>query len=79
MLSNGVPGLAIAGIMLSSSEFEQDQVESFYALLLDRAADPMGLEGFMTALRLGVSETEVVATIAGSAEYFAKLPEGERL
>jgi anthranilate phosphoribosyltransferase len=72
MLSNGVPGLEIAGIMLSSSEFEQDQIEGIYALLLNRAADPIGLAGFMAALRVGVSETEVLATIAASAEYFSK-------
>jgi streptogramin lyase len=72
MLAAGIPAGAIASLLLSSAEFEQDRVESLYSLLLDRAADAGGLAGFMTDLKLGVSDAQVLAIMAGSAEYFAK-------
>jgi hypothetical protein len=71
----------VAMNFLTSQEYETDLVnggpfhyapmwEGFYPEFLRRAADPTGLAGWVAALRSGVSDQAVLASILGSAEGY---------
>jgi hypothetical protein len=62
----------VADIVFHSIEFEHDLVESIYGTLLDRPADPGGLDAFTAALRSGVTDFQIMADIASSQEYLNK-------
>ncbi|HEX7446380.1 MAG TPA: PKD domain-containing protein, partial [Pirellulales bacterium] len=52
-------------------EYYNHQVEALYAKYLHRAADPQGLDSFVTALVGGATLDQVAARIVGSQEYYA--------
>jgi hypothetical protein len=53
-----------------SVEYRTDQVESVYHQLLNRNADPSGLNSFVGALFSGATVVDIEAAIAGSPEFF---------
>jgi hypothetical protein len=63
-------GAVVAGF-LYSGEYETNFVESEYANLLDRAADPQGLATWVSELGGGASYEQVIAGIMGSPEFYA--------
>ncbi|HEX5447009.1 MAG TPA: DUF4214 domain-containing protein [Pirellulales bacterium] len=52
-------------------EYYHTQVEALYAKYLHRAADPQGLDNFVSALAGGATLDQVAATIVASPEYYA--------
>ena len=53
----------------TSTEFRQNLVRQLFQKLMGRQADPGGLDGFVNMLAAGGTVQQVVAAIAGSAEY----------
>src|SRR5205085_3149835 len=53
----------------ASLEYQTDLVQEMYQRFLHRDADPVGQTVFVTALRAGVSQEDVAATIVSSPEY----------
>jgi hypothetical protein len=72
-LNAGVPPAQVAAAIFNSDEFRQDLVQAFYERLLHRPAETAGLQGWTAALRAGSRDEQVIAAIAGSAEYFVRL------
>jgi virginiamycin B lyase len=66
----GATRQSVAAQMLSSAEFQQDQIQGYYQLLLHRAADSTGLASFSAELTTGTPSFDVLATIASSAEFY---------
>jgi hypothetical protein len=65
----GNPRLIVARGVIQSLEAAQDRVEEFYQRFHHRAADPSGLQTFVTAQQHGLSDEDVIAAIVGSQEY----------
>jgi hypothetical protein len=72
-LANGMSRAQVASIIFSSTEYQQDLVQSDYQRFLRRAADSGGLAGFTAALQQGVRDEQVAAILVGSDEYAARL------
>ena len=59
--------------LLGSPEYRARLVNDSFQRLLGREADPAGLGFFAAALGQGAHDDAVVAALAGSDEYFARL------
>jgi uncharacterized protein (TIGR03118 family) len=71
-LSMGMSRSQVASLVFSSLEFRQDLVNGFYMRFLDRPADSTGLNGFASALSMGVRDEAAMAGIIGSEEFYNK-------
>jgi hypothetical protein len=61
----------VAAMILGSSEYDTDLVQSYYLQFLQRPADPTGLAFFETALHGGtLTDEQVIASLIGTDEYF---------
>lgn len=61
----------VAAMILGSSEYDTDLVQSYYLQFLQRSADPTGLAFFETALHGGtLTDEQVIAALIGTDEYF---------
>jgi hypothetical protein len=63
----------VADVFFASDEYRQDLVQSYYERFLHRAAENAGLTVWVTALRNGLRDENVVAQIISSPEYFGRL------
>jgi uncharacterized delta-60 repeat protein len=63
----------VADVLFRSDEFREKQVREWYPLLLGRAVDSSGLNGFVNALKQGMKDEEIVTAILTSVEYFTRL------
>jgi hypothetical protein len=70
-LANGSTTGMVASEVFRSQEFLEDQVQGFYRTLLNRLADNGGLNASVTALQQGATDQQVIASLAGSDEFFA--------
>jgi uncharacterized protein (TIGR03118 family) len=68
----GIPRDQIFLQLVGTDEYRQVVVQLLYSQLLDRAADPAGLDLFVGLLRQGMRDEDVASIIAGTDEYFAK-------
>src|SRR5262249_33274041 len=73
ILINGAPRSSVAGAILGSLESDRLEVDSLYRQYLRRGADSAGLMTFTGALQSGVANELVLAVLAGSDEYLARL------
>jgi len=69
-LTQGMQRSDVARGLLYSAEGRQDLVDALYLEYLRRSADPLGQQGFVSALQSGTPEQQVVAGLVGSPEYF---------
>ncbi|HEV3447868.1 MAG TPA: DUF4214 domain-containing protein, partial [Gemmataceae bacterium] len=53
LLGMGVSRIYVANVILTSQEYRQDLVQSYYQRFLHRAADTSGLSGFVSAFQSG--------------------------
>jgi hypothetical protein len=72
-LNLGASRQQAAAAIFESTEYMQDLVGSFYESFLRRAADSDGLNAFVQALRVGVTDQGIIAAILGSDEFFAQV------
>ena len=64
---------AVAQAFLTSAEADKRVVDQYYALFLNRPADPAGEQFWIQALQSGRATFESVGeTFLASAEYFAR-------
>jgi hypothetical protein len=68
--ANGASTYQIAGAILTSQEYRQDLITSWYVKYLNRQPDSGGLNGWLMQLDQGVRDEAIVAAILGSAEYY---------
>jgi hypothetical protein len=68
--ANGATTYQIAGAVITSMEYRQDLVDSYYQTYLIRQADSAGVAGWVALLEQGTRDEAVLAAILGSAEYF---------
>ena len=62
----------VAAMILGSSEYDTDLVESYYLQFLQTSADSAGLAFFASGLNGGtLTDEQVIASLIGSDEYFA--------
>jgi hypothetical protein len=71
ILATGTNYAQVALAILSSPEFQTNQVEGMYARILRRPADPTALNAFVSLLQHGGTYALATALIIGSDEYFA--------
>ncbi len=64
--------MAVAISFLTSTEYRTDLIEVDYQTFLGRSADQAGLNSFLQAMQMGATDQEVLATIFGSPEGYAK-------
>jgi hypothetical protein len=69
-LSSGMSRSAVAGALLSSTEYRSDLVNGYYDHFLGRAADSAGLSYWLAQLAGGVRDESVIAAIVGSPEFY---------
>ncbi|HEV3082905.1 MAG TPA: DUF4214 domain-containing protein [Gemmataceae bacterium] len=69
LLGMGVSRIYVANVILTSQEYRQDLVQSYYQRFLHRAADTAGLTGFVSVLQSGGTDNTVIASILSSEEY----------
>ena len=67
LLDQGVPRFQVVLDIEASLEYQTDLVQEMYQRFLHRDADPVGQTVFVTALRAGVSQEDVAATIVSFA------------
>ena len=61
----------VAAMILGSSEYDTDLVQSYYLQFLQRPADPTSLAFFGTALHGGaLTDEQIIAALIGTDEYF---------
>jgi hypothetical protein len=72
-LATGSSHVEVATKIFGSSEYLQDQVNSSYSQLLGRSADPGSLSSYVDALEAGAHGEGILANLAASLEYFARL------
>ncbi len=72
-LAKGASRYLVAQEILESPEAERVLVQSLYLLYLNRPADPLGAETFLTALQNGARDEAVLAAILGSDEFFSRV------
>jgi hypothetical protein len=73
-LSAGVGRQQLAGIILTSAEYRQNLVGSYYQKLLQRAPQPEEVNGFKNALTGGARLEHLLAVILGSPNSLALIP-----
>ena len=73
-LTGGATRTDVALDVLTSLEARQDLVGSLYGRFLHRSADAAGLLTFAVLLGNGGTDEDVIASLAGSSEYFGKVP-----
>jgi hypothetical protein len=72
-LNNGtLTKLQVAGVLLSSTEYRDDVINSIYEQYLGRAALPSDLTGWVNAINAGTTDEQIRATVLASAEYFLR-------
>ncbi len=71
-LNSGTSRLAVAISFLTSTEYRTDLIEADYQTFLGRSADQAGLNSFLQAMQMGATDQEVLASIFGSPEGYAK-------
>jgi hypothetical protein len=69
-LSSGMSRSAVAGALLSSTEYATDLVNGYYAHFLGRTPDLGGLRYWVAQLVAGVSNESVISAIVGSPEFY---------
>jgi hypothetical protein len=62
----------VAAEILTSAEAVNRRVSQLYHLILERSADPNGLQVYGSQLSQGGAEENVIAGLAGSDEFFAQ-------
>jgi autotransporter-associated beta strand protein len=72
-LAAGVSRSQVVQAVLTSGEYHQLLVQSYFQQYLHRQADPFGLNTFVDALHQNVRDEVIIAAIVGSQEYFARL------
>jgi hypothetical protein len=70
LLAQGAAHDAIGQAIQNSAEALQLNISGYYQALLTRAADPAGLAFWLTSLKQGQHDIDVLAGILGSSEYF---------
>jgi len=70
MLAQGESRSAVAALVLNSTEYRTDLIESEYQTILGRKADQSGLLFFLGELSSGTTQEQMVAAILGSPEAF---------
>jgi hypothetical protein len=68
-LAQGVSNLQLADAVFSSDEFRGQRVRDIYEGILRREPDVSGLATWVNALKLGLSDEQVLAGLLGSEEY----------
>jgi hypothetical protein len=71
-LGAGMSRTAVANALLLSPERDQDVVASDYQVFLHRPVDPAGSAFWAHELSTGLTDEEVIASVVGSDEYFAR-------
>jgi hypothetical protein len=71
-LQTGAGRGRVATIIVFSPEANGRLVQSAFALLLNRPADPAGLAFWTAQLNGGLSQTDLLANLAGSTEYVVR-------
>lgn len=71
LLDTGRSRVRVVAEMMTAPEFVVDEVDQFYAELLNRAPDATGLAYFQEALAAGLPPEQADWLIASSQEYFA--------
>jgi len=71
LLGRGATRNDVAVAILSSDEYFNVVVSSYYEEYLGREADPSGLNAFVALLNDGARDEDVIAVIVASDEYFA--------
>jgi len=59
--------------LAESDEYDRDVVGSYYPIYLRRSVDAGGLNFFSDQLQRGVRDEQVIASLVGSDEYFARV------
>jgi hypothetical protein len=72
-LGRGVRRADVAAAVLNSDEARFNLVVSAYQQVLRRTADENGVRHYLAALQRGLSGEQLVASMAGSEEYFARV------
>jgi uncharacterized delta-60 repeat protein len=62
----------VVAMLQASPEYRTHVVQGIYTELLDRAADPSGVNSGVAALAAGMTAEQLRAAVLGSAEYFAE-------
>ncbi|HUY36954.1 MAG TPA: heme-binding protein [Pirellulales bacterium] len=70
-VDNGVPFSTVIDQILTSPEYHADQIAADYSTYLHRPPDAGGAAFWQSALDGGLPETNLAASLLGSAEYFA--------
>jgi hypothetical protein len=68
--ASGATTYQIAGAILTSVEYRQDLITSWYVGFLGRLPDSGGLNGWLMQLEQGARDESIIASILGSAEFF---------
>lgn len=76
LLGQGMSRWDVATQVLASEEDDRAAVEDAYIHLLGRDAERGGMAYFLAGLHHGLSEEEVLALVAGSAEYSTRVGAG---
>jgi hypothetical protein len=63
----------LAEMVFGSEEYQRDLVQGYYEQALHRTADDSGLAGWVSLLRSGSRDEQVLAGIEGSDEFFTHL------
>ncbi len=71
-LERGEPRTSVAADVVRSTEGRERRVQGYYRDLLYRPADPGGLTLWVNALASGVRDEHIVASFAGSEEYWTR-------
>jgi hypothetical protein len=71
-MAKGATPASVAAIIFGSDEYRRDLVSGLYEQLLDRPADPQGLDAFVGQLAGGERDEQVIAEMVASDEFFAK-------
>jgi hypothetical protein len=67
--ANGATPYQVGGAVLTSLEYRQDLVHSYYSAYLFRDPDSAGLAGWVALMENGTRDETVIAGITGSAEF----------
>ena len=70
VLAGGTSRGVVAYMLLSSTEYHADQIQSAFQTLLHRSADAASLSYYLGLMGQGASIEQIGATMAGSDEYF---------
>jgi uncharacterized protein GlcG (DUF336 family) len=77
LLGSNTSRTQVAGAILSSAEYRQDVIDTFYVHFLGRHADSIGLSFAFSALQSGARDERVAAAILASQEYAPSDPPGD--